>query len=61
MITTTIIVIISLIAVISIVVSAYKFGTLIGKGQARSDLKRTINQMTVRELLEHKRNNLKNI
>jgi uncharacterized membrane protein len=61
MVTTIIIIAICLVAVVSVVVSAYKFGTVIGEGQARSDLKRKINKMTVRELLVHKRNNLKTL
>jgi hypothetical protein len=58
---TLIVVVVSLVVFITLTILAYQFGKAVGKGTGRAMLKRAINEMTVRELLEHKRNNLKNI
>ena len=61
MIATIIIIIIGVVAVTAIVISAFQFGIAIGKSQGNLNLKKDINEMTVRQLLEHKRNNLENL
>jgi hypothetical protein len=59
--TTLIISVISLVVFIALTISAYKFGKVIGHGIGRATLKREINNLTVRDLLHHKKNKLENL
>jgi hypothetical protein len=61
MIVTAILIIVGIAAVTAIVASAFQFGIAIGKGQGSALLKKDINEMTVRQLLAHKRDNLENL
>jgi hypothetical protein len=60
MVTVTVI-FISIVVIIIIVLSAFQFGKELGKTIGRTGLKKDINEMTVRELLAHKRDKLKNV